>query len=204
VPAPHGHMLSQTTFGVCGGQECGYPVMTDFLRDLVADAELRVREGRGEIPNQRIRLLWFDFLPIWFPFLAPWLEQEWGVSVTVNMLSYCPYTLIDTSTEDTMFHDLAKRNLLDPPMVRQARGVAENFLRDIRRIVSDYSIDCVVVPGHMGHKDGAASVSLMRETCRDLGVPFLYIGVDQFDRRYTTIDEMKQKIAHFFTAMGLG
>ena len=204
VPAPHGYLLAQTTFGVCAGPECGYPVMTDFFRDLVADAEMRVREKRGEVPNQRIRVLWFDVIPIWFSLLAPWMEQEWGVCVAMDMFSYCPYTLINTSTEDTMFRDLAKRNLLDVPMIRQARGVADNFLHDIRRIVRGYSIDCVVVPGHMGHKDGAASISLMRETCRDLGVPFLYIGVDQFDRRYTTIDQMKEKISHFFAAMGLG
>jgi hypothetical protein len=42
----------------------------------------------------------------------------------------------------------------------------------------------------------------MRETCRDLGVPFLHIGVDQFDRRYTTIDQMKDRISQFFSTMG--
>jgi hypothetical protein len=56
----------------------------------------------------------------------------------------------------------------------------------------------------MGHKDGAASIPIMKETCRDLGVPFLSIGVDQFDRRYTPVDEVKNRIAQFFSAMGLG
>jgi hypothetical protein len=44
----------------------------------------------------------------------------------------------------------------------------------------------------------------MREVCRDLGVPFLHIGMDQADRRYTTVDTIKKKISQFFTAMGLG
>lgn len=60
----------------------------------------------------------------------------------------------------------------------------------------------VIYPGHMGHKDGSASISMMREKCRELGVPLLSIGVDQFDRRYTTIDEMKDKISKHFTTMG--
>ena len=77
----------------------------------------------------------------------------------MDMFGYTPYTLIDTSTEDSMFKGLAKRALSDVPMVRQARGVADNFLSDIRRIVKDYKIDCVVWPGHMGHKDGAAAVA---------------------------------------------
>lgn len=203
IPAPHGFTLAMTTFGTCQAQSCGRPELTAFFKDLVADAEMRVREKRGEVPNQKIRLFWFDVQPIWFSMLAPWMEQEFGVAVVMDMFSYCPYTLVDTRNEKTMFRDLAKRNLLDVPMIRQARGVATNFLTDIERIVKDYSIDCVVVPGHMGHKDGAASISLMRETCRDLGVPFLHIGCDQFDRRYTTIEQMKDKISQFFHTTGL-
>jgi hypothetical protein len=119
------------------------------------------------------------------------------------MFTNCPYTLVDTSSEDALWRGLAKRNLFDTPMIRQARGTVENFVSDIERSVKDFSIDCVIWPGHMGHKDSAASVSVMREACSEIGVPFLHLGVDQFDRRYTPIDEIKNKISQFFDAMGL-
>ena len=122
----------------------------------------------------------------------------------MDMVSYCPYELVDTSTEDTLFRGLAKRAFQDPPMIHQGRGVADNVVHDIRRIVKDYQIDCVVFPGHMGHKDMAASTSLMRETCRELDVPFLHIGMDICDDRYTTVEEIKDKFSQFFAAMGLG
>jgi len=101
-----------------------------------------------------------------------------------------------------MFRGMAKRLLMDPPMVRQARGLADNFLADINRIVRDYKIDCVIWPGHIGHKDGAASVSLMRELCREIGVPFLHIGMDQFDKRYMSPEQIKERISHFFMVLG--
>jgi hypothetical protein len=44
----------------------------------------------------------------------------------------------------------------------------------------------------------------MREICRDLGVSFLPLGIDTFDPRYTTPDEVKNKMSQFFTAMELG
>jgi hypothetical protein len=44
----------------------------------------------------------------------------------------------------------------------------------------------------------------MSEECRELGVPFLDIGMDQFDRRYMSPEEVKENISQFFTAMGLG
>jgi hypothetical protein len=35
-------------------------------------------------------------------------------------------------------------------------------------------------------------------------VPFLSIGLDLFDKRYTAIDEVKDRISKFFQASDLG
>jgi benzoyl-CoA reductase/2-hydroxyglutaryl-CoA dehydratase subunit BcrC/BadD/HgdB len=207
VPCPHG-------FGI-GGMQCfaitqiyltGEPMGTAWYRDLIAHAERRVQEKRGGLPGEeRIRVFWFDVMPMGWVFeFAPWLEEEWGANIVMDMLSYAPYSTIDTSSEETIFQGLAKRSLVDMPMVRQARGVADNFIKDIIRVVDDYKVDCVIWPAHMGHKDGSASIGMMREVCREIGVPFLTIGLDLFDPRYTTVDQVKDKIGQFFTVMGLG
>jgi len=204
VPCPHGSFQGTAAFGITQGALAGDPAGTARLSDMVADAEERVRAKKGWLENERIRLFWFDLRPTWASELTPWLEKEWGAVVVMDMFGYCPYTLVDTSTEDSMFKGLAKRYLSDTPMVRQARGLADQFTDDIVRVVRDYKIDCVLFPGHMGHKDGAASVGMIREVCRDIGVPLLRIGLDLFDPRYTTMDAIKDKISQFFTTMGLG
>ena len=43
----------------------------------------------------------------------------------------------------------------------------------------------------------------MREVCRELGVPFMNIGMDNFDERYTTTAEIKEMFSRFFDSMGL-
>ncbi len=202
VPCPHAGTMGTQMFGIAQGTLCGDPLGTEFMRVTIADAEQRVREKKGWLENERIRLLWFDIGGRME--LRTWLEQEWGANIVMDMFGYHPYTPIDTSTEDTIFKGMAKRYLFDVPMIRQARGMADNFANDIRRIVKDYKIDCVIWPGHMGHKDSAASVGLMREMCRDISVPFLNIGMDLFDPRYTTLEKIKEKMSQFFTAMGLG
>jgi hypothetical protein len=210
VPCPHGWGLGGAqAFAISQCFVAGDPRCTDWFRQLLKCGELKVQEGRGasetEGWKERIRLFWFDIMPYgWIFELMPWLEEEWGAVIVMDMFSNFPYTLIDTSSEKTIFHDLAKRNLLDAPMIRQARGTAENFAGDIRRIVKDYKIDCVIWPGHMGHKDGAATMGIMRETCRELSVPFLHIGLDLFDRSYTNPEEVRGKFAEYFTGMGLG
>ncbi|MFQ5352119.1 MAG: 2-hydroxyacyl-CoA dehydratase subunit D [Candidatus Binatia bacterium] len=208
VPCPHGWEIGGAqAFAISQCFVAGDPKCTAWFRQLVEVGEDRVREGKSARDGleERIRLLWFDIMPYgWIFEFMPWLEEEWGAVLVMDMFSNFPYTLIDTSSEETILHDLAKRNLMDVPMVRQARGTAENFSSDIVRIVRDYKIDCVIWPGHMGHKDGAATAGIMRETCRDIGVPFLHIGPDLFDQRYTSVDEVKNKVSQFFTAMGLG
>lgn len=208
VPCPHGWEIGGAQcFAVSQCFRAGDPMCTEWFQQLVECAEIKVREGKGAHPTvpERIRMLWFDIMPYgWIFDFMPWLEEEWGAVNVMDMFGNFPYSFIDTSSEETMFHDLAKRNLLDVPMIRQARGTAENFSGDIMRIVKDYKIDCVIWPGHMGHKDGAATAGIMRETCHKLGVPFLHIGLDLFDRRYTTVDEVKDKVSQFFSGMGLG
>jgi hypothetical protein len=210
VPCPHGWGLGGAqAFAISQCFVAGDPRCTDWFRQLLKCGELRVREGKGasetEGWKERIRLFWFDIMPYgWIFELMPWLEEEWGAVIVMDMFSNFPYSLIDTSSEKTIFSGLAKRNLLDAPMIRQARGTAENFAGDIRRIVKDYKIDCVIWPGHMGHKDGAATTGIMRETCRELEVPFLHIGLDLFDRSYTNPEEVRTKVSEYFRGMGLG
>jgi benzoyl-CoA reductase/2-hydroxyglutaryl-CoA dehydratase subunit BcrC/BadD/HgdB len=207
VPCPHGWNIGGAqAFAVSQCFVAGDPRCTDWFQQLVKCAELHVQAGEGPLGvTEKIRYLWFDILPYGWVFeLMPWMEEELGAVLVMDMFSNFPYTLIDTSSEDTMFKGLAKRNLLDAPMIRQARGTAENFSNDVRRMVKDYKIDVVIWPGHMGHKDGSAATGIMRETCRELDVPFLQIGLDLFDRRYTSPEEVKDRIAKFFTGMGLG
>jgi benzoyl-CoA reductase subunit B len=204
IPSPHSYILPLSCFFQINTLNAGDPKKTPWYNEMVADAEMRVRENKPEVPNQKIRVFWYDVQPFYFGEIVPWLEEEWGAVIAMDMVSYCPYDLIDTSTEDSLFRGLAKRAFQDPPMIHQGRGLADNVVHDITRIVKDYKIDCVIFPGHMGHKDMAASASIMRDTCRDLDVPFLHIGIDVADSRYTTVDEIKNTISQFFKAMGLG
>lgn len=204
VPCPHGWKMGNQIWTMIQMLMPGDPRCTAWMQDLIASTEKLVKEGKGAVPEEKIRLFWYDIRPQYLHEFASWLEKEWGAVMVMDMFTYNPYTLVDTSSEDSMLRGLAKRGLYDVPMIRQERGqAADNLAEDITRIVKDYKIDCVIWPAHMGHKAMAGTVGIGREICRDLGIPLLYLGVDLFDRRYTSIDEIKDKFAQFFTAMGL-
>ncbi len=207
IPCPH-----QSFFGTvlgpitqCFYLSAGKPRGTALLKSFVEHAEKRVKEKKGSSFKERIRVYWADLPPnAIMGELRPWLQEEWGANVVMDYVSDCPYELIDTSSEETILHGLADRSLNHSWMIRQARGRIDTIIDDYIRIVNDYKIDCVFIPGHMGHKDGSAALGLLKEVCRELGVPSLYIGMDLWDPRYTPIDEMKDKISTFFSTMELG
>ena len=69
------------------------------------------------------------------------------------------------------------------------------------RVVKAFKIDCVIRPGLMGHKHGAASLGIITQVCPDPGVPFLTTGFDLYDPRYATVNAMKDQLSQFFIAM---
>jgi len=206
VPCPHGYSLGgPMCFAVSQMFRTGHPEGTEWFQGLVDYTEEKVRRGRGVVEKEKVRLFWFDIMPTgWLFEFMPWLEQEFGAVVVMDMFGNHPYTTIDTSSEQEIWRGLARRGLFETPMVRQAMGPAEGFVTDLRRIVKDYQIDVVVWPGHMGHKETQGAFGIMQEACRDLGVPFLDLRMDIFDRRYATADQIKEKFANFFRGMGLG
>jgi benzoyl-CoA reductase subunit B len=176
---------------------------TELLRSLLADTEKKVRDRTGPVEKERIRIFWADIVPAWSEELSTWLAKEWGASIIMDWQSFAPYTAIDTATEESMLNGLARRALTETMMVRQS-GPVEVILEDATRIINDYSIDCVVFPGHMGHKDQSGYIGFLREMCRDLRVPFLSFTSSLFDPRYMSMDDVKGTLAEFFSVHELG
>ena len=138
VPAPHGHSMGgQTCYALAQIFAVGDPEATVWFQDLVELTEKKVAAGKGVIEGKKeIRLFWFDLNPTTFADqFMPWLEEEFGAVIVMDMLGNHDYTTIDTSSEEEIWRGLAKRGLFDTPMVRQAIGTADGFVNDLVRIV---------------------------------------------------------------------
>lgn len=205
VPCPHGSfMASKPGWVITQHITAGHPGATEIFKMLAFDAEQRVKEKRGFLVKERIRLLWADLVPTWSDELAAMLAEEWGAVIVQDFQGSTPYAHIDTSTEENMLLGLARRNLGEVPMIRQARGTVDVMIEDITRLTRDYRCDCVIFPGHVGHKDQSASIAFLKEACRYLKVPLLTLSVDNFDPRYAPMETLKHRFAEFFCAHGLG
>lgn len=184
---------------------CGKSEGTAWLERLLAATEQRVKDKKGiDGVTEKIRYSWFDILPCWSDKLFPRLEQTFGAVNLVDLFGYnAPWPVIDTSTKESIFTSLAKRFLIGNPMTRQIFALSSVYGGDAVHIAKTFKCDAMIMPSHVGHKDGAASHKIVKDMFRDLGIPFLVVGCDVFDERYMTPDVVFDKIAAFFEASGL-
>jgi len=205
VPCPAGSFqAAQVCWYITQHIKAGHPGATEIIKMLLMDAESRYKQGKGWLEKENSRALWADLAGTVCGQVGEWLEKEHGINVVMDFQSYTPYSHIDTSSEESMLLGVAKRNLNEVPMIRQARGNVDLFVEDVTRIVKDYKIDFVIFPGHVGHKDQSASIAFLREACRDLGVPLLPLTMDIFDPRYLPMDKLTKVFDEFFETHQLG
>lgn len=181
----------------------GDPEVTEFFK-LMADtgAEL-VEKGIGAVENEQVRILWADLNGSWAEAeLGPWLAETYGAVMVNSFAGRTPYSVIDTSTPESMLFGLARKGINEVPMIRQARGTVDTFLQDVKDMCRDYQIDCVFFPNHKGHKDQGGNIGYLRELCREMEMPLLTFSSDIFDPTFLPIDELKRIIATFFEAQG--
>lgn len=182
----------------------GSPKTIQLFKMMLGAAEAAVAAGAGALPDERIRVYWADLDGTWpNPVLGPWLAETYGAIVVNSFQGEAAiYTPIDTTSVDTMLYGLGRRSINEVPMIRQARGTIDLFAEDIKRAVANYNLDCVLFPGHKGHKDQSASIGFLREICREAGVPLLAFTSDIFDATWMPPDQVQRRIAEFFAAQG--
>ncbi|MCX6162723.1 MAG: 2-hydroxyacyl-CoA dehydratase family protein [Ignavibacteriae bacterium] len=181
------------------------PMVTTWLEQLVSAAEQRVKEGKGiDGVDEKIRFLWQDLAGSWASgTVLKRLQTELGAVCIMDYVSFGTWTPIDLSSEEAMFTSFGKRFLLEDPMNRQALHNTELFCNDILQIVKDFKCDAVVMPAHISHRDTNSRLKVVKDMCREKGIPCLVLGIDIWDKRYMTPDVAFDRMKTFFEVSGL-
>ena len=132
--------------------------------------------------------------------LQNWLEQNFNAVVILDLLSsFFRQEPIDTTNLDTMLVSLARRGL-EATMGRlrvPASRLTERFLRDY----TDFGADCVIFPAPVGCKHVWGWLSMLREVCREEGIPICAFDLDWIDSRVRPTESVRAGIEEFFTTV---
>ena len=189
---------------VAGTDPSAFWKATDWLKRLVAVTERRVQEKKGiDGIDEKIRYLWYDVSPSWGSKLFPRLSRELGAVCMMNYYSFAQWTPIDTSSMDSMLKSVAEKYLMGTPMTRQAMHTADVYCEDVVRICKDFKCDAMIMPCHVGHRDTNSFHKLVKDICRENGIPFFFLGCDVWDERYMPPDVVFDRMKTFFQSIGL-
>lgn len=199
VPCPQsGRLLTLTNF--LRKYLVGTPGATAIFKKVRDDAKEKVERGLGAVPEEANRVIWFH-IPTFFDLsILEWMENEFKAVIAMDLVSYLPLEPIDTSTSDSIIRGLAIKSL-NTPMLRQFRGPLEFYTDDLIQVCEDYKADSVIFAGHLGCKHAWGFSGLVRETCKEIGVPILIFDLDCFDPSVTPSAIIKEKMAEFFKTL---
>ncbi len=170
---------------------------TKLFQNLCELTRDNLENDKPAVKNEKYRALLWNPPLLHAIDLFNWAEQTYGVSLIIDSMSYnsrTPY--IDTSSEESMLHGIGQ-NIMEGPMARHTRGPAENYLNDIFRMVKQFDIDMIWVAGHVGCKNTAALNGMLREKCREKGIPMLIINYDLSDPRVVSKQSILEQVNHF-------
>ena len=204
-PSPCPSMMTFTEYLVLTTSS-GTPQCIEYLQWMRDLAARMVKEGKGatEIMYNReeeIRLVWV-YIPIfWDILLYDWMERRYGAVCVTDLMGYNYTQPVNTSSEDKIYEGLA-RNILDIPMGRQSRGMAEYYLDYLIMVVKEYKADGAIFGGHIACKHSWAIAQLLKEELKkNTGVPMLTFEVDTMDPRVVKKSLIKKKLKTFLESL---
>lgn len=196
VPCPLNHLLSYLAFQVYFAS-AGSPEATDFFRQLLGHTEEQVKAGKGVVPEEKVRVVWGG-PPMFYGDVGTWMERQWGAVMVAILWGYEGYHYIDTTSYDSIMRGIAQK-LLDQIMAREFRGPFDYYLEDFLRAYEEYKGDCLIFPGSIACKSLQATIGILKDVCRERGIPMLVVGLDLFDERVASEEAIRAQIEQFFT-----
>ena len=170
---------------------------TEIFKDLKRLCEKNYTEGNGVIKNEKYRSIFWNPPLLHACDLFNWAERAYGIAFIIDSMTFsrrAPF--IDTTSEESMLRGLGQ-NMMEGPMARHTRGPASNYIDDIFHLVKCFDIDMLWVAGNVGCKNTAALNGMLREKCRQNGLPVLIIDHDLSDPRTVSRESIMEQINRF-------
>lgn len=197
-PAPWTGAISIGT--QAGIMAFGTPEGTAAVKSVLDQIKDRVAKGETAVPDEKVRVIWFQLPVFWDTTLMTWMATELGAVTPFVLFDDYRVEPVDTSSPEKMIIGMAKR-AVETPMGRVGRSDYDLVIEDVLYAVEEFSGDCVVFASHPSCKWMSNAFSLMNDVLRKRGIPALMYDVDLMDRRVTSAEESRTRIEQFLTAV---
>lgn len=178
----------------------GLPVATEAIKARYDAVKARVADRATAVPEEKVRVIW-NYLPVLYaPTLFNWMAEELGAVTVVAMGSWEQHEPVDTSTPESIIRGMARR-ALNVHMGRQGRGASDVWIEDTLYAFEHWNGDCIIVNGALGCKWVRGSYGLLRDSCRERGIPVMMFDADIADARVVSQADVQARIGDFIESV---
>jgi len=178
----------------------GLPVATEAVKTRLDMMKAQIANGEKAVPEEKVRVIW-NYLPVLYaPTLFNWIAQEFGAVTVAAMGSWEQHEPVDTSTPESMIRGMARR-ALNVHMGRQGRGSSDIWIEDTMNAFEHWQGDCIIVNGALGCKWVRGSYGLLKDICRERGIPVMMFDADIADPRVVSQTEVQTRIGDFLESV---
>jgi benzoyl-CoA reductase/2-hydroxyglutaryl-CoA dehydratase subunit BcrC/BadD/HgdB len=173
----------------------GQPEATEYLLALRDEIQERIKEGKSTSPSERFRVMNILFPPV---LLLPAIErvsQEFGVvPVADPLLCHWGEGRLDP---DKPLDSILKKITMNPVMTMYG-PLDDSKLNSIVDCAIDYQVDGTIFYAHVGCRQSAALIKLLKERLNEVDVPVLILDCDIIDVTVTPEQELCRKLEQFY------
>jgi benzoyl-CoA reductase/2-hydroxyglutaryl-CoA dehydratase subunit BcrC/BadD/HgdB len=173
----------------------GQPEATNYLKTLRQEIVDRMNGGEASPAQERFRVMNILFPPVLMMATIERKSLEYGVVCTADPL-ICHWGEGRLDAQKPI-ESVLKKMTINPVMVMYG-PLDEQKIKSIVDCAIDYRIDGVIHYAHVGCRQSAALIKLLKENLNDAGIPVLILDCDIIDTTVTTEQEVCDKLEQFF------
>lgn len=175
----------------------GQPEKVQFFKETAEIVRNRVKRHESRPGEEHFRSVW-PYMSVFFNIgFSEWMDRELGMTQLTDIFNNLLVEPSYSTDLDAIILDLAKQNM-NYPMMRQSEGFLDYIIEDFTWAAKHYGADCAIFTVHLGCKQSVSAAQLLREAFRDdLGIPMLALEIDVGDKRFMSIETVKQEMTEF-------
>jgi benzoyl-CoA reductase/2-hydroxyglutaryl-CoA dehydratase subunit BcrC/BadD/HgdB len=173
----------------------GRPEATDFLVALRQEMSDRVREYKAGSSKERFRVMNILFPPILLLAAIERVSLEYGVVPVADPL-LCHWGEGRLDPEKPL-DSVVKKMAIHPVMVMYG-PLDEKKLKSIVDCAIQYKTDAAIYYAHVGCRQSASLIKLLKETLNEVDVPVLIVDCDIIDTTVSPEEEICNKLEQFY------
>ena len=173
----------------------GQPEATHYLEKVREELLLKIDKQESNTSTERFRIMNIMMPPVLHLGTIERISAENG-AVSVADPLFCHWG--EGSLDPTRPLDSILAKIKMHPVMPAYGPLDERLFKVLTDCVNEYKIDGAIHYAHIGCRQSASLIKLIKDKLNEMGIPVLILDCDIIDTTITPVEELQKKLRQFF------